>query len=459
MKHWSLRSRLFVLIIFPLIIIACCAGVIRFVTAERMSQRLYDNTLLAVALTISRDVVLSEGDVLTEKLLESLTNALGDPVYYRIEGPEGRFVTGYSEAPALPADAKVESGVPYFYDAINFGERVRSVTLREFIAEPQFGGWVTVDVWQTVNQRDALSLELLFQSIVLMAAVLGAAALLVWFGINLGLRPLLQLREAVALRSSNDLRPIRRKVPKEVRDLVAAMNALFARLSEAFKLRDAFISDAAHQLRNPIAAIQTQAEAATTAPDEAELRARVTILAETARATGRLTQQLLSMEKAQGRKGLNTRSKVDLVALLKARCLPLAETCMRKGCDISFDVIGTPKSVSLDAIMMSEAIENLLDNAVRYGCVEGGEISVQLTFTPDCAVIRVQDNGPGIPIEAQERLFDRFYRVQDDGSGGCGLGLAIVRDVALSHGGLVEIVESNSGAAFELQIPLLPQMA
>ncbi|MDN5786479.1 sensor histidine kinase [Pseudorhodobacter sp.] len=454
MKHWSLRSRLFVLIIFPLIIVACCAGAVRFVMAEHMSQRLYDNTLLAVALTISRDVVLSEGDVLTENLLESLTNALGDPVYYRIAGPEGRFVTGYSEAPPLPRDAKVLSGVPYFYDTINLGRRVRAVTLREFIAEPQFGGWVTVDVWQTVKQRDAFSLELLSQSIVLMAAVLVAAGLLVWFSINLGLRPLLQLREAIALRSSNDLGPIRRKVPKEVRNLVGAMNALFGRLAEAFDLRDAFISDAAHQLRNPIAAIQAQAEAATTAPDEAELRARVAVLAETARATGRLTQQLLSMEKAQGRRGLDTRSEVDLVALLKERCLPLAETCMRKGCDVSFDVNGAPVLVSIDEIMMSEAIENLLDNAVRYGCVDGGEISVRLTFAQDHVIIRVQDSGPGIPADARERLFDRFYRVQDDASGGCGLGLAIVRDVAIGHRGQVHIVDSEIGAVFEMRIPI-----
>ena len=450
MKHWSLRSRLFVLIILPLVIVACFAAVGRYLLAERLSQRLYDNTLLTVALTISRDVVLSEGDVLTEKLLESLTNALGDPVYYRIEGPEGRFVTGYSEAPPPPTTAKIVSGVPYFYDAINFGLRVRVVTLREFIAEPQFGGWVTVNVWQTVNQREALSLQLLTQSIAIMAVVVVSAGLLVWFGINLGLRPLLQLREAVALRSPDDLHPIRRKVPKEVRSLVGAMNALFARLAEAFAMRDAFISDAAHQLRNPIAAIQAQAEAATTAPNEEILRSRVAVLAETARKTGRLTQQLLSMEKATGRKGLGTRAAADLVGLLKDLCLSFAETHLRKGCEISFDLVGPPRPIWMDPVMMTEAIANLLDNASRYG---GGKILVRLTFTRNRAIIRVQDSGPGIPSALRERLFDRFYRGQDDASGGCGLGLAIVRDVALAHGGQVRLADSETGAVLELQIP------
>lgn len=453
MNQWSLRSRLFVLIVFPLVLVASLAAVARYVMAERMSERLYDNTLLAVALTISRDVVLSEGDVLTEQLLDALTNALGDPVYYRIEGPEGRFVTGYSNAPPLPDAAEVESGIPFFYNAISLGEPVRVVTLREFIAEPQFGGWVTVDVWQTVTQRDALSLELLAQSIVLMTVVVVAAGLLVWFGINLGLRPLLQLREAVALRSPDDLGPIRRAVPKEVRSLVGAMNSLFVRLSDAFALRDAFISDAAHQLRNPIAAIQAQAEAATTAPSEAELRIRVADLAETARRTGRLTQQLLSMEKARGRDPTGNWHAVDLRELAEDLARRFAEREMRRGVSVSFTVSGNEHPVSVDPLMLSEAIENLLDNAGRYGCPNGGEVGLELDFNDMDVMIRVTDSGHGIPENLRDRVFDRFFRISDDASGGCGLGLAIVRKVAEAHGGSAGVAVRNCGTSIEIRIP------
>ncbi len=453
MNCWSLRSRLFVLIILPLIAIASLAAAARYAMAERMSQDLYDNTLLTVALTISRDVVLSEGDVLTVQLLDALTNALGDPVYYRIEGPEGRFVTGYSDAPPRPDGAEVEPGIPLFYDAFSLGEPVRAVRLREFIAEPQIGGWVTVDVWQTVHQRDALSLELLAQSAVLMAVVVAAAALLVWFGINLGLRPLLQLREAVALRSPDDLGPIKRKVPKEVRNLVGAMNSLFARLSDAFADRDAFISDAAHQLRNPIAALQAQAEAATTAPNEPELRDRVAELAETARRTGRLTQQLLSMEKARGRFASISWRAVDIRALAEDLAKRFAERELRRGVSVSFDVSGNERPVSVDPIMLSEAMENLMDNAGRYGCPDGGEVCLDLDFNDEDVVIRVTDSGQGIPEDVRDRVFDRFFRISDDASGGCGLGLAIVRQVAEAHGGSVRIADRQRGTAVEFRIP------
>jgi two-component system sensor histidine kinase TctE len=453
MNGWSLRSRLFVLIIMPLVVVASLAAVPRYVTAVRTSQRLYDNTLLTVALTISRDVVLSEGDLLTEQLLDALTNALGDPVYYRIEGPEGRFVTGYSDAPPRPEGAEVEPGIPFFYDAVSLGEPVRVVTLREFIAEPQFGGWVTVDVWQTVNQRDALSLELLVQSVVLMTTVIVAAALLVWFGINLGLRPLLELRQAVAQRSPDDLGPIRRVVPKEVRNLVSAMNSLFGRLSDAFAVRDAFISDAAHQLRNPIAAIQAQAEAATTAPSEDELRSRVAELAQTARRTGRLTQQLLSMEKARGRDTSDNWRAVDLLDLAENVAKGFAERVMRRGVSVSFKVSGDELPISGDPIMLSEAIENLLDNANRYGCPDGGDVGLEIEFNDNDVVIRVVDSGQGIPEDVRDRVFDRFFRISDDASGGCGLGLAIVRRVAEVHGGSARVVERTNGAAVEIRIP------
>lgn len=453
MNRGSLRSRLFVLIILPLIVVASLAAAARYLMAERMSQRLYDNTLLAVALTISRDVVLSEGDLLTEQLLDALTKALGDPVYYRIEGPDGRFVTGYSDAPPNASSAEVQPGIPFFYDSVSLGEPVRAVTLREFISAPQFGGWVTVDVWQTVNQRDALSLELLAQAIILMTVVVSAAGLLVWFGINLGLRPLLQLREAVAARSPDDLGPIRRAVPKEVRNLVGAMNSLFARLSEAFALRDAFISDAAHQLRNPIAAIQAQAEAATTAPTESELRSRVTELAETARRTGRLTQQLLSMEKARGRDTSENRQDVDLRDLAEDVAKGFAERVLRRGISVSFKVSGDERPISADPIMLSEAIENLLDNAGRYGCPAGGDVELEIEFCDADVVIRVVDSGRGIPADARDRVFDRFFRISDDASGGCGLGLAIVRRVAEAHGGSARFVDHNNCNAVEIRIP------
>ncbi len=439
----SLRGRLFVLLIAPLILVAGLAASGRFMLAERLSERLYDNTLLAVALTISRDVVLSEGDLLTEELLEALTQSLGDPLYYRVTGPEGSFVTGYSDLPSPPPGLKIRSGAPVFYDSVSFGKPVRVVVLREFISEPQFGGWVTVEVWQNVTQRAALSFELLLQSASLLTVLVGTAALILWFGIKRGLQPLQDLRAAIGTRSADDLRPIRRWVPPELRPVVDTTNSLFARLSQAIAQRDAFISDAAHQVRNPIAAIQAQAEAALSAPDERTLRNRVTTLAQAARHAGRLTNQLLSLERMRGRTLRNLAVETDLSQIVESRTRQFAERQLPRGIEVSFHQTGTPRRVIADGVMIEEALENLLTNAAHYGCERSGEIAVSLNYLSHAITLSVSDSGPGIPLDMQHRVFDRFFRLRDDGRDGCGLGLAIVMDVAQAHGGHARI--TNKG--------------
>lgn len=448
----SLRGRLFLLLILPLVLVALAASLARYQAATRLSQELYDNTLLAVALTISRDVVISGGDVLTEQLLDELTTALGDPVYYRITGPGGSFVTGYSDPPDLPENTIVEGGEPVFFDSVSLGRPVRAVVLREFISEPQFGGWVTVEVWQTVTQRLALSRELLTQSVILLGSVLLTAVLILWFGIQLGLKPLLDLRDAIGQRSADDLRPIRRWVPPELRPLVATTNSLFERLAQAFALRDGFISDAAHQMRNPVAAIQSQAEAAISAPTETDLRSRVAGLADSARATSRLTAQLLSLERVRGRSLKEFVHPVDLVALLREKVRPFAETQLRRGVDVSFVVTGTPRPVDCDPVLVEEMVSNLLDNAGKYGLRPGGRLDVSVDFTPQAIRLQFRDDGPGIPPEMTERIFDRFFRLDEDQSRGCGLGLAIVADVARAHGGSTKCSSDGSGVVFEVQL-------
>jgi two-component system, OmpR family, sensor histidine kinase TctE len=452
----SLRVRLFVLIVLPLIAVAGFAAAARYIMAERTSQELYDNTLLAVALAISRDVVLSEGDVLSEELLDALTHTLGDAIYYRVEGPDGSFVTGYSDAPALRVPERILGGVPTFFDSDYFGDPVRVVVLREYISEPQFGGWVTVQVWQTVRQRDALSLQLAVQAVGLMTIVIVAAGALVWFGINYGLKPLLDLRAAVEERSPDDLGPIRRPVPREVRSLVAAMNDLFERLSEAFAARDVFIANAAHQLRNPIAAIRAQAEAAEAAPEGADLRARVVDVAEAARRTSRLIQQLLSLEKALGRPEALGAQTIDLAKLAADILRAKASVALRRGVQVSLDLQGEPRPLAGDPLLIGEALENLLDNALRYGCDQGGAIRVLVAFEDGLIQLAVEDDGPGVPADQRERVFERFQRGVEDGNDGCGLGLAIVRKIAERHGGTAKLVEAPTGARFEMVFPSAP---
>jgi len=292
--------------------------------------------------------------------------------------------------------------------------------------------------------------------------VLGGVAM-VWFGIIRGLRPLTDLREAILLRSPDELRPIRRPVPREAGPLVAAMNGLFKRLEDAFERRDAFIADAAHQLRNPVASIQAQAEAAASAPDEAALRARVDHLVEAARHASRLTEQLLSLDRITEKTPDGACAQIDLAEIASSagrRCAPRA---LDAGIEISFEDhcrTARERMVEGDPVMLGEALDNLIDNALRYGTSgPGGRIVISLEGraerTSPEVIVSVWDDGAGIPESAGEIIFERFARLREDGGAGCGLGLSIVRAVAERHGGAARLAPQGDrgGTCFEIRLP------
>lgn len=453
----SLRRRLFVMILLPLLVLAVAVSVLRYRSAQELSRMLYDDTLRVVAHAVARDVMMTRGDMLADALTQSLVGALGDPIYYHVAATEGRFLTGYGDPPVDTEAMALPGGVPVFFDATFYDSPVRVVVLREFLSDPEFNGWTTVQVWQTVSRRHALSLELLAQSAAILGVILVAVAALVWFGIAWGLRPLTDLRQAVAQRSPDDLSPIRRPLPREVQPVVVAMNRLFGTVRQAIRRRDDFIANAAHQLRNPIAAIQAQAEAAEGARSEADLRARVAHLAEAARQASRLTRQLLSSDIA-ARAPLDRGQVQDMAALVQAVAARHVPRALAAGCELELRLPadgGAGLQVAGDAALLEEALENLVDNALCHGTGPGGRVEIALDRRGDRLRVAVRDTGPGIPETEADRVFDRFFRLVPDGRPGCGLGLAIVRTIAERHGGGAWLDNGQGpGACFVLDLPL-----
>lgn len=453
----SLRRRLFTLIILPLVIVAVLSGALRFWQAQKMSQALYDDTLKVVAHAVAREVIITQGDVVSDALLNSLVSVLGDPIFYNVSAADGRILAGFTDFPPQSIPPDLRSGAAHFFDFTYNGTPVRAVALREFIADPFFDGWTTVVVWQTTTQRRKLSLTILQQALGIIALVLVTAAATVWIGVSQGLRPLTDLREAVALRSPEELGPIRRVVPAEVRPLVGTMNSLFARLQAELQRRNSFIANAAHQIRNPVAAISAQAEAALSTKDAALREARLQDLHEAASDLSRLSQQLLSLETADYASGAEA-EVIDFTRLVADMARKFAPAALELGLDIDLDAGPDPLMVRGNAVLLREAVENLLDNALRYGSSNGGTLKLALTDEGRDIRLTVEDDGPGIPMSASESVFERFVRLptQDsngDAISGCGLGLAIVRSIALAHEGTVCLGKKDEGCCVVLRLP------
>jgi two-component system OmpR family sensor kinase len=233
-----------------------------------------------------------------------------------------------------------------------------------------------------------------------------------------------------------------RAAAPELRTLVSAFNQMLDRLDAAFSRQRRFVSDASHELRTPLTAIRGQLEvlAREQSPGEEDVL-RVTALAlEEMRRVERLVDDLLALARLDERASLRTRW-VEVPGLLR-------ELAAADPSRASLGELATG-SVDADPDLIAQVVRNLLANA-RRAAGEEGRVELSGASAGDRLAIRVDDDGPGLPEEERERVFDRFHRAQsarDRGSGGSGLGLAISRAIAEAHGGRIWIESSPLGGA------------
>ena len=454
-KVTSLRGRLLFLIVLPLLIIVSIGTVALYYDSEKKSQEIYDKLLHSISQVILRDVVISEGDLLTEQLLETLTDTLNDQIFYQVRDEKGSSLyVGYSNPPEIPVNSVMKPYIPIFYDSVYRDQAVRVIVSREFVSAMDVPGWVTIYVWQTTIGQKRLLLELASSAFVTMMIMLMSTALIVWFGVKFGLKPLLDLQGAIIKRSADDLSRIKRIVPMEVSSLVNSMNMLFEQLRNAFTEKDDFIANAAHQLRNPIAGIQSQAEAAERSKTLESMKQRVGDVVTAARKTSRLTQQLLSMEHVSQRSIKSEFQTLDLVKLTQETLTNFALRAQQQNVTLSLDCKESQIELKGSETFLSEAIDNLIDNALVYGCPNGGKIDVEIILDNTDAHLYVQDYGVGIDPELITKVLERFVHGHNPNGEGSGLGLSIAKTVIELHDGELELLSEGQGTCAHIKLPL-----
>ncbi|MBI2318556.1 MAG: HAMP domain-containing protein, partial [Betaproteobacteria bacterium] len=295
-----------------------------------------------------------------------------------------------------------------------------------------------VQVAQEMRNRRTLAAGMAFRTIVPLLLLLPVLGLLVWLTVGRGLRPLRQMASALAQRTPASLHALPEAgLPIEIGPLVHALNDLLARLARALEAQKAFVADAAHELRTPLAAVQLQiqlAERATSGPEReaafAELRRGV------ARST-RVVQQLLTLAREEPGVAECTLGAVDLAEVARAVVAEHAALAAQKNIDLGISR-EEPASVTGDAEALRVMLGNLVNNAIRYTPPDG-RVDVAIAAADGKAVVEIADTGPGIPEAERERVFDRFYRGPGTQSQGSGLGLAIVKSIAERHGARIDL--------------------
>ena len=466
----SLRRNLLSALAAPTVVLLVTAGAVAYSSAKWVVGNAYDGNLINLAQAIATHVHAAP-DGLTLTLSPEVEAVLRtdtvDRIYFRVRDQQGRLLGGDAELPTMddsdalsslpvpytpvgkeapPARVPMPSSRPLFRDLAHAGQPIRAVRLyRESGAS---GFYITVA--ETLGKRSEAIDRLVVGFAWAGALLLIAAAVVARFSIPSGLAPLERLENSLRLRSGTDLSPIDPAgVPREVREVIGAVNGLLERLRTANAQQRAFLQDAAHQLRTPLAGLQMQLELLEARPADDAARAR--LRQSVARVT-RLANQLLALARAEaGERLIADATEVELAALIDAMVEDWVDRADARNIDLGIE--REPVRVHGDPTLLQELIANLMDNALKYGRA-GGMVGLRCVIEDDHVLIEVCDDGPGIAPAVREQVFERFYRHAGSQASGSGLGLSIAREIVRSHGGRIAIDDGPNGRGTCVRVSL-----
>lgn len=419
--------------------------------AQQTADTTYDQLLRASVLSLTDSLQLVQGEWQMDMpyaALALLEQAPRDRVFYRVTAADGALISGYADLPAPPGRNTEASAETQLFTATYQGQPVRVAWMERKIAGPRATEAARIQVAQTREARNALAASILWRGTLTLIGFTAAALALAYWGLQRSLAPIQRIERELAARSASDLHPIGAPVPEELDTLVQTLDGFMARLSENLDTLRLFIAEAAHQLRTPLAALHAQMEVALDEDDPSEQRRSLLAVLRNAEKLSRLVNQLLSDASVIHRSNLRRFEPVDLAELLGQAVydtVPQAEPRPDVRLHLPDSGHGGPCRIAGDSLMLREAFKNLIDNALRHGASKGGPIDIRLDLEESRWRVTVADHGPGIAPALAQSAFERFSRGPNPRTPGAGLGLSIVKRVADSHGGDLNLSNRPGG--------------
>jgi two-component system, OmpR family, sensor histidine kinase TctE len=443
-RDWSIRRRILAWFFVSMVAVLAANMVATYYRYSEAADTAFDRLLFASASSMSESIGLAGGKLHVDIpyiALDMLASTAHDKVFYAVKGPDGKVVTGYEGIPAPRFQSGGGRASVSYYNGTYKGAFVRIVALKSFVLSRDVSGYATITVAQTRGDRDELVFSLMRQSATWMLVISLVGAITAWLGVSLGLRPLDKLRHSLGERSPDDVSPVVYDVPNEFRPLVESINSMLKRIDVGLQSMQSFVSDASHQLKTPLASLLVQSEMALRETDRDSIRSALEKVNLSVRRTSRLAQQLLSH--ARVTQGGRQFAPLDLAALVRDTINLVLVYAHSREIDLGYE---GPDSVMMngDRVQLGELILNLVDNAMKYSPL-GSVITVSIEQLENSLRLTVVDDGPGIPVEERESVFERFVRKDTSGADGVGLGLSIVSSAVNGHDATIKLDDAPDG--------------
>ena len=433
----SLRGRLLSLLLPATVGLWIVGGWLIYVESRQLGNRLSDQALHetgALLLQLAQHEIEEHGLSLGVLLLQNEAVPGENAFRYQIWTADGQPAYRSGGTPATPLRALRVEG---YSNATLDGRDWRIYAVWNMAHTLQ------IQIAQSVDYASGMARGIALRLVLTLSLLLALAAVLIWLIVSAATRPLLATAEAVGARSPDDLRAVRDDAaPAEVQPLVRALNRLIERMRDTLQQERRFTADAAHELRTPLAAVRANAQVIRHARSEGERDEALADLLVSVDRGSRVIDQLLQLARADAQAARLPVDEVDLAELVESQCAAQGADALAAGATLQ--AFAEPCAVQGRLELLSVLLRNLIENAIRY-CPAGARIAVACRATAAGAELTVDDNGPGIPEQERQRVFDRFHRLADAQRSGSGLGLSIVRRVAELHGATVELTTGASG--------------
>ena len=439
--HLSVKARITLWYAAVLLLICLLALVIFAALGSRAAEAHYIKTLESAAVIMMDEMEVEHGLLEIDDDLEDVPG-----VYASLFEKDGRLIYGRSrvdepfEAGSVRETGRGEHSW-YIHDTLIEVPGREAVWMRLYMSAD-----VSADVYRSMLRVGAWVLPLLAA-----AALLGGY----WMTAR-AFRPVGRINAlAASIADGGDL-SARIEMPAagrdELHDLAGTINGMLERLEQAFEHERRFTADAAHELRTPLNAMRQQGEYALSRSDSAEKDEAIERMLEKNSEMHALVSQLLLIARMEAGQ-MTCEDRCDLAGILEAVAEDFEPVAGERNMSIRAET--QPCVTVCSRAMLTRAVVNLVDNAVRYGR-EGGSIRLSLVQSGGEAVIAVADDGPGLTGEQAAHVFERFWRADGARSApGSGVGLSIVRAIARAHGGEAEVeTAEGQGCRFVIRIPI-----
>ena len=457
-SHWSLRRTLLLVLLPGLLTVMGLELVVSWRTAVAAANAAFDRSLLGAIKAMDANISTASGGLSVElpyRMLEFFELTASGQVFYSVESGDGLVQIGNADLPAPPGT--LIDGAPQFRDAVYFGTPVRLGSYARQLDRPLSQGVqgvqgsassrVIVQVAETLESRQDFSRALMLDAVARDFFLLLAALALMVVAVQLALRPLQRLSASIAARRPDDLTPVRTdQVPADVQPLVNALNLHARRYRDALEARRRFVDDASHQLRTPLTTLTTQMAFALREPDPQRKDQALRAMAQQLDDAIRQTNQMLALARADA--AVLEPTRFDLRALAEAATKRLWPLARARRIDLGLEAADGNEHARLTVAgheaLLAEALSNLVHNALLH-TPPGGRVTVEAQLHAGTALLRVSDNGPGMPAQARARVGERFLRVAalPVNQHSSGLGLAIASAIAERHGGTLTLDDAG----------------